>query len=214
MGVYVVFVAGGIASGKSTVSRRLQRLGEARIDLDEVSRAVLMPGSPVLTEVAAEFGQDLLSPATGELDRAALAARAFASPEAIARLEAIELPAIQSELASRIEHARGAWEVTHACAVEVQLLDKAIASGMIDLADEVIAVTCPLEIRRERAILRGMDGEDFDRRVANQPTDAFLEEHADVVFDNSQGEDVLIGRTDKWWERKMRHGWRNFGAAQ
>ena len=71
MGIYVVFVAGGIASGKSTVSRRLQRLGEARIDLDEVSRSVLMPGSPVLAEVAAEFGQDLLNPATGELDRAA-----------------------------------------------------------------------------------------------------------------------------------------------
>ena len=76
--MYTVFLAGGTASGKSSAARELERLGAWRIDLDELSRAVLAPGEPCVAEVCAAFGDDLVDPQTGELDRALLARRAFA----------------------------------------------------------------------------------------------------------------------------------------
>ena len=71
--MYKLFLAGGIASGKSTVARTMQRLGAWRYDLDRVSREVLAAGSPVVARVAEAFGADLLDPQTGELNRHLLA---------------------------------------------------------------------------------------------------------------------------------------------
>lgn len=77
---HTTFLAGGIASGKSTVARLLHDRGAWLCDLDLVSREVLEAGSPVLEAIAAEFGDDLVDGDTGELNRGELAARAFATP--------------------------------------------------------------------------------------------------------------------------------------
>ena len=90
--MYTVFLAGGIASGKSSVARELERRGAWRIDLDQVSRAVLEPGSDCLPEIADAFGDDLLDPQTGELDRGLLAGRAFADAEAYLIENALVIP--------------------------------------------------------------------------------------------------------------------------
>ena len=74
--MYKVFLAGGIASGKSTVARILEGLGASRIDLDQVSRSVLSPRSACSAAVAKAFGEDLVDPATGEINRPLLAKRA------------------------------------------------------------------------------------------------------------------------------------------
>ena len=78
--MHVVFLAGGTGSGKSTVARELERLGAWRIDLDELSRAVLEPGTACLGEVADAFGDDLVDRETGALDRALLARRVLLAP--------------------------------------------------------------------------------------------------------------------------------------
>ena len=96
--MHTTFLAGGIASGKSTVARMLHERGAWLCDLDQVSRDVLESGGPVLAQIASEFGDDLIDPETGELDRLGLAVRAFASPEATERLEAIEMPAIRERM--------------------------------------------------------------------------------------------------------------------
>ena len=121
--MYKVFLAGGIASGKSTVARILEGLGASRIDLDQVSRSVLSPRSACSAAVAKAFGEDLVDPATGEINRPLLAKRAFATPEGGARLEAIELPFISEALAHALdeEERSGAASV---CVVEVPLLDR------------------------------------------------------------------------------------------
>lgn len=200
--MHTVFLAGGTASGKSTVARELERLGAWRIDLDEVSRAVLSPGSACLGEVADAFGDDLVDPETGELDRALLARRAFSSAESAALLEAIELPHITEMLVRMIEGECCAATSPAVCVVEVPLLDR--VEPLLDLADEVVVVTCPLDVRRRRAEGRGMDPADFDRRVAGQPTDDYLRSHADVVLDNEGGERELAAAVRGWWES---HGW-------
>lgn len=195
--MYTVFLAGGIASGKSSVAREFERRGAWRIDLDRLSRVVLEPGTECVAEVAREFGEDLVDPRTGALDRAALAARAFADPESASRLEAIELPYIQELLVHALEGGPCAQAEPSLCVVEVPLMDRMEAS--FGLADEILVVDCPLELRRVRAIGRGMEAADFDARAANQPSDEYLRTHATALLDNTGGPSDLARRIDAWW---------------
>jgi dephospho-CoA kinase len=202
--VYKVFLAGGIASGKSTVARILEGLGASRIDLDQVSRSVLSPRSACSAAVGKAFGEDLVDPATGEINRPLLAKRAFATPEGGARLEEIELPFISEALAHALdeEERSGAAPV---CVVEVPLLDR--VEAMLSQVDEVLCVVAPLDVRRVRAQGRGMDVADFDRRVALQPSDEYLRSHADVVFENAGDEKGLATQVRAWWDSREREGW-------
>lgn len=203
--LYTVFLAGGIASGKSSVARELERRGAWRIDLDQVSRAVLEPGSDCLPEIADAFGDDLLDPQTGELDRGLLAGRAFADPASCTLLEKIEMPHIKRMLVRMLEGEGCCLTAPVICVVEVPLLDR--VEDMLDLADEVVCVTCPVEVRRVRAIGRGMDGADFDRRAANQPSEGYLRAHADTVIDNAGGPSTLMDAVDAWWCEREGAGW-------
>lgn len=191
-----IYLAGGIGSGKSTVARELERLGCRRIDLDQLSRDVLLPGTKTTEAVADAFGRDLLDPVTGALDRRLLAARAFATREDAARLEAIELPAIRSLLAQTLDELAAAQDAPQTCLVEVPLLDR--MEEALGLADEVLVVSCPLELRRERAIGRGMTEGDFEARRANQPSDEWLLAHATSVIDNAGTPEELLAAVRQW----------------
>lgn len=204
--MYVVFLAGGIASGKSSVARSLERRGAWRIDLDQLSRAVLEPGCPCVDEVAEVFGSDLIDVRTGLLDRRALAARAFADAESAARLEAIELPYIREMLVHALEGGPCGQTEPRVCIVEVPLLDR--MESMFNLADEILVVDCPVDLRRVRAIGRGMDADDFDRRAANQPSDEYLRAHATTIIDNAGGPSDLAERIDAWWGAREANGWK------
>ena len=192
------FLAGGIASGKSTVSRLLREKGAWVVDLDQVSRDVLQPGSPLLDELSAEFGDDIVDGQTGELNRGLLAKRAFASAEATERLEQIELPAIRERLAQVLTTSCCATTAPALTVVEVPLLDR--VEDMFSLADDILVVVAPMDLRRERAVGRGMTAEDFDVRVSKQPSEDYLRAHATHVFDNSGNEEALRKQVDLWWD--------------
>ena len=64
---YAIGLTGGIASGKSEVSRRFEALAIVVADADVAARAALAPGSEGLAETVAAFGRDILA-ADGSLD--------------------------------------------------------------------------------------------------------------------------------------------------
>lgn len=199
--VRTVYLAGGIGSGKSTVARELEALGAVRIDLDQLSREVLEPPSELIAQIADAFGSDLVDAQTGALNRGLLAQRAFATAESGALLEELELPAIRSLLAQRLEELAQAQEPPALCVVEVPLLDR---MGELDtLADEVLVVSCPLALRRERAIQRGMTASDFDARAALQPTDEWLAAHATTLLPNEGSYDELCAAVRAWYEQQV-----------
>ena len=67
--MYKIGLTGGIASGKSTVLRWLQKQGVPYIDADVVAREVVEPGTPGLQELVDAFGPHTVL-ADGTLDRA------------------------------------------------------------------------------------------------------------------------------------------------
>lgn len=196
--MHTTFLAGGIASGKSTVARMLHERGAWLCDLDQVSRDVLESGGPVLAQIASEFGADLIDPETGELDRLGLAVRAFASPEATERLEAIEMPAIRERMSQILTNTCCAATEPALTVVEVPLLDR--VEDLLPLADDVLVVTAPLELRRARAVGRGMDAEDFDARVSRQASDEYLRAHATHVIENTADVEALERAVEAWWQ--------------
>lgn len=205
--MYVVYLAGGIASGKSLVARRLEGLGAWRIDLDQVSREVLAPGEPCLAEIACAFGDDLIDPETGALDRASLASRAFANDESTALLESIEHPYIASRTEALLTGAAADCPdpLPEVCVVEIPLLNR--VEHLLPLADEVVAIVAPLDVRLERAVGRGMTRTDAERRSKSQPDDDYLRAHANLVIDNSGTEDELIAAVDAWWDAHVAADW-------
>ena len=90
-------ITGGIASGKSTVSRFFAEQGAQLASADEDARAVLSDGSGTREAVLAAFGT---------LERDTLAERIFHDPQARTTLNGIMHPAIRRRMRSAIEAAQ------------------------------------------------------------------------------------------------------------
>ncbi|HEY8589570.1 MAG TPA: dephospho-CoA kinase, partial [Naasia sp.] len=63
----LIGLTGGIASGKSTVARRLAEHGAVVVDADQLSREAVAVGSPGLAAIREAFGEAVLA-ADGSLD--------------------------------------------------------------------------------------------------------------------------------------------------
>jgi dephospho-CoA kinase len=165
--VRLVGLTGGIGSGKSTVSEMFRALGATIIDADQVAREVVRPGEPALEEIARRFQGTL--DASGQLDRAALAARIFSDPAERAALNAILHPRIQAEVQRRTE-------ALAAAGVEQVLYDAAllIENGLHHAMEAVIVVWVPPELQRTRLTARdGLSQAEAEMRIAAQaPLDA------------------------------------------
>jgi len=139
----IIGLTGGIASGKSTVSRMFQSLGAVTRSADEDARAVLAPGSPLLAAVLAAF-PGARRP-DGTLDRAKLGAHIFTDPAARTRLEALLHPAIIARMTEAIAAARNAGPGV--LVYETPLLFEA---GLAPLFDTVIATLATPTLQRDR----------------------------------------------------------------
>ena len=193
----LIALTGGIASGKTTIARRLAEHGATIIDADALVREVQQPGSPVLTELAREFGAEILLP-DGSLDRAALGARAFGSEERIARLNAIVHPAVRELFAQRIAAAFAA-DPDAVVVYDVPLLVEARVDDPWAL---IVVAHAPAGIRRRRLVeLRGLSEEDADARLAAQVPDEARLAIADVVIETSGTLEHTLRQTDELWDR-------------
>lgn len=185
----ILGITGGIASGKTLVTRIFRHLGATVVSADELAREVVAPGSETLTRLVERFGPGILLP-NGELDRAALATRVFADPRARADLNAITHPAIGALAVSRLRElaAAGAPLVVY----EAPLLYEAGAEGRVDA---VLVVTVPESLQLQRLMARDQLGEAAAReRIAAQWPQAEKAARADYVIANDSTPAVLEAR--------------------
>ncbi|MBW2271702.1 MAG: dephospho-CoA kinase [Deltaproteobacteria bacterium] len=184
---HIIGLSGGIGSGKSTVLRMLAELGATVIDADAIVHELQAPGAPLLTRIAAAFGDELIRP-DGSLDREGLGAIVFRDDEARQRLNAMVHPAVGAEMARRTQAAVEAG--TAVIVLDIPLLYEgakrgAGASAAFDFAATVL-VWVPPEVQVERTVARdGCDrGEARRRMQAQLPIDE-KRDLADYVIDNS-----------------------------
>jgi dephospho-CoA kinase len=176
----VVGLTGGIASGKSTVSRMLADLDVAIVDADLLARQVVALGTPGLAQVAETFGHEMLL-ADGTLDRKALGSVVFGNPAQLVRLESILHPRITAAAAAAISAHREAGEpfVVYDAAL---LVEWGIAADF----DPLVVVAVPAEVQVARIVARdGMSADEARLRLAVQLPLADKVAAADVVIDNA-----------------------------
>ena len=181
-----VGITGRSGCGKSTVTACFAARGVPVADADQISRQVLQPGSPVLAQLAARFGGDILS-GEGVLDRRLLADRAFATPEGKADLDAITHPAI----VRRIEAAR---QAAQAAGSPLFVIDGAVLGGSVidGIWDRLIVVTAPYEVSVARIVARdGIRPEMARRRLDAQLPEAALAARADFLLANDGTQEQL-----------------------
>jgi dephospho-CoA kinase len=142
--IFRVGLTGGIASGKSTVTKLFKALGVPIIDSDELARDVVEPGQPPLERLVERFGPSILTP-DGRLDRPALRTIVFSDPKARADLEALTHPAIGAALERQSAASGGPYQIL----VIPLLVEKNLGPQL----GRVLVIDCDpdLQIRRLQA---------------------------------------------------------------
>lgn len=191
-----VGLTGGIAAGKSAVSRRLAALGATIIDYDLLAREAVRPGSVGLSSIEEAFGSAVIS--GGMLDRPALATIVFDDPSARATLDAIVHPEV-NRLAAEQEAAAGADTSRAVVVHDIPLL---VESGRVDRFHVVVVVDTPEDVRLARLVEeRGLSVDGARARLRSQAPDADRLAIADVVIDGSGTLADLNVQVDGLWGR-------------
>lgn len=198
--MYVLAITGGIGSGKSTAARLFGEKGAVVIDLDTLAKGLTGPDGPLVDEVAAAFGEDLLTP-DGGIDHARLAERAFASPEDARRLDAIVHPGVIAATSGALDMLAAQGRPPAVVVIDVPLLVE--APGMFDMVDGVLAISASEDERMERVVARGMSEEDARARMDAQASDAERREIADWVLENDGTREDFVFELDEFWEREV-----------
>ena len=181
----LVGLTGGIASGKSTVSRQLAALGCPVIDADGLAREVVAPGEAAWREIVAVFGRAVLR-LDDTLDRARLGEIVFADPERRRRLEAITHPAIQARRQARLD------ELTRQGFGGLVIQDAAllIEVGGASSVDRLVVVYATPEAQLARLMRRdGLAEAEARRRIESQMPLAEKVRLAHYVIDSSDSPD-------------------------
>lgn len=185
----VVGLTGGIATGKSTVSRMLADLGARIVDADLIARQVVEPGLPAWQGIVDAFGKEILL-ADGTIDRVALGDRVFADPDAKKRIDAIVHPFVFEAMADAIRRI----EASDPSAIVILDVPLLIESGMHLHLPEVLLVYAPESVQMERLMRRDSFGaEQAMARIRSQMPIDEKRRHATIVIDNSH----TIGETTR-----------------
>ena len=195
----IIGLTGGIACGKSTVSKALRALGACIIDADALAHELSQPNQALFNAYVQRFGMAIVT-AGGTLDRAAIARLIFTDPTMRAEVEQISHPLIRRAVEERLRMAEK--EQKRAAVLDVPLLFEA---GWDALADEVWVVALPPEEQLTRLLARDktMSEGEARARIAAQMPLAEKCARADIVIDNSGTVEETRECIEQLWRERI-----------
>jgi dephospho-CoA kinase len=186
-----VGLTGGIASGKSAISKTFMKHGIPIVDADLVAREVVTIGSAGWEMIRDIFGKDHLND-DETINRAKLGDLVFGDVHAMYDLNAIMKPLIEMESEKQIKdlHDRGHSIVVYDAALIIE-------QGNADKYRPLIVVACPKEMQVERIMKRNNVTE--AQALARINAQLSVEEKtavADYVVDTSGTLESSINQTE------------------
>lgn len=176
----IIGLTGGIASGKSTVTRTLVDLGAIIIDSDELAHNIMKPYKPAWKDIVKIFGTEILNP-DETINRDRLGQIVFNDPDKLREL-------------NQITH----WRIAERYKEDLRLIKKEKPEAIVvmeipllyethaeRICDEVWVVWVDRETQMERLMQRdGISREDALKRIEAQMDLDEKARLADVVIDN------------------------------
>ena len=186
MSEFIIGLTGGVASGKSEVSRHFEALGIVVADADQAARDAVAIGSEGLADVVDMFGAGVLA-SDGSLDRPAMRRRVFADADARKRLEGIIHPWVRELLHGACEKADSPYAIA-----AVPLLAEGGGRKAYPWLQRILVVDVPEAAQLQRLLRRdGIDELLARRMIEVQATRRQRLAIADDVLVNDGGLDAL-----------------------
>ncbi|MEQ8767287.1 MAG: dephospho-CoA kinase [Planctomycetota bacterium] len=185
--IVILGLAGGVASGKSTVARRFQELGAVLIEADRLAHEAL-EDETVKPAIIDRFGGDVLDE-SGHVSRPALARAAFDDESVKRFLESLIHPVVRARIEERIgevedEIRRGARQAKALIVLDVPLL---FETPWAERCDHIVFIEAGEAQRAKRASEeRGWSETEVARREKFQKPVNEKRERSDYRIDNTQ----------------------------
>ena len=142
---YIIGLTGGIGSGKSTVADLFAALNVPVIDADVVAREVVAKGSPLLTDIVAHFGKQVLTE-SGELNRATLREIVFNDEAQKCWLNNLLHPAIRHEMQCQL--------MAQTAPYVIWVVPLLIENQLTNLCDRILVIDVSPDVQLARATKR------------------------------------------------------------
>ena len=182
-------LCGGSGTGKTTAQAAFGAAGIAGLDTDLLYHELISGDTPLSLTLIATFGEEIRAEGGG-IDRRALAALVFGSPEADARrvtLNRITHAEVLRECRAFLDQERRAG--AFAAVINAPLL---FESGFAQECDVTVALLAPRDMRISRIIARdGITPEEAARRIDAQLSDEFLIQNTTYQIHNDGSEAEL-----------------------
>ncbi len=184
--MFVVGITGGIGSGKSAVTAKLEQLGIDIIDADIVAREVVEPGTKALKDIQSYFGDRILS-SDGALDRTALREIVFSEPEKRKWLEELLHPIIRNETIKQLNNASSPYAV-----LASPLL---LETDQHELTQRIVLIDASVETQIERTIARDNNNrKQVEAIIAAQMSRTEKQRKSDIIITNDEDLSALYNK--------------------
>ena len=195
---YILGLTGGIATGKSTVSRYFSDNGYAVVDADVVARRVVEPGTEGLANIVAQFGTEIIQ-TDGTLNREKLGAMIFADAK-----KRETLNSLLSDLIRRAIMADTATLVNANQPLIVLDIPLLYEAGYETHCDAVMVVYTTEAVQLERLMARNnLTEEEALNRIASQEPIETKKDRADIVIDNNGPLNHTYEQVETWLKNNI-----------
>ncbi|CAI5701857.1 unnamed protein product [Peronospora effusa] len=194
-----VGLTGGIATGKSTVSKVFRTAGAVIIDADVVAREIVLPGRGAYQEIIRYFGTEVLNDDDATINRAKLGAIIFNDPTQRKKLNAATHKYILYEMFKQLVYQR------LVCRKRLVVLDAPLLfeTNVLEyFCFPIIVVTCTETKELSRLMKRDhMKVEDAHKRIKSQMKLHEKVSKADLLIQNDGTLDDLLLHTRETLQR-------------
>ncbi len=190
MSDFIVGLTGGIGSGKSAVSALFEKKGIKVIDADLVSRQVVEPGTPALSQIAAHFGSNILDQ-NGKLLRSVLREIIFFDAQEKQWLENLLHPIMNAEIRQQLKDAPSQYAIlSSALLLETQ---------QWQLVNRILVVDASEELQMQRAMQRDNSNPDLIKAImSSQFSRQTRSARANDIIHNHGEIEALHNQVDKY----------------
>lgn len=196
---YILGLTGGIATGKSTVSRYLADKGIPIVDADLIAREVVEPGTKGLAAIAEAFGETYIL-ADGSLNRKKLGSLIFSDDKKRQELNDLLQKDIKEVINNQVKQLKKIQP--ELIVLDIPLLYE---NEYVDYCDAVMVVYTTPEVQIERLMARNqLSIQEAKNRLASQMPIEEKRKRADLVIDNNGSVSKTYKQLDNWLEARIK----------